>query len=1025
MSKFYKAQTEMVHTWEFTAFIRAVGEARSKQEEDEIIQRDLGNLRKSFETAHVEDWLLKECVVRLLYAEMLGHPAKFAHILCVNLSASPDLLVKRTGYLGTWLTIAPQEDIMILIVSNLLRDMNSSNFLHTAAALTAASKVVRRDLICAIKPEVVKLLDHSAPLVRKKAVIALHALYRNTADLVDYKNFFLRALGDPNPAVEAAALSPLLDIVQTNPELCRDLTETFIKVLEKVVSRRLSGDYEYQRVPGPWFQIQVMRILAALVCDSGELAAKCEYVLTEVITRADTGSTIGYAVACEAISLITRIPTIPSLIELSVETTAKMFATRNVNLRYTAIQALSNLARINTDYLRRHQEDILECLGDSDEMIRRKTTFLLLSMCNEGNVDIIVKKLIKYLNSQIDNYVLQELTQSICRTVERFSMRRLWYISTMNRLLLCAAEHVPYSSIQGMLKLIVEGDESGDEASDVAFRLRCVEEYFGLISCSQKKMPDALCRVAAWVVGEYGFLATAINRRLMVDGLCDLFARTDSGDARDWIIMAVMKIVASDGVVPENVKELIERFKDSRIATTQQRCYEFSRLTQMLPLMKRSLPLDRCCEEVDIEETLSFLNPFVQKALLGGAKPYEKRPVCREVRTEIPLCIEKYETPQLKTSEASLTCEVCDTEAKPPELAIRPSTRRWGAKTGNAAAMVNTGLAPDSHMREVGGGERITLSAQVARTGATLDEPCGVFGPQCDQSLPATPPTLGTKCSKNKKLLEDIFDASVQLKKYPHVAQQVPDLFEAVEVENKKNLAGKNGSALSVHMEHVREERAVGITLFMVGNVTVNDLVVNVLPPSNCTLHVTSHSVQSAKLTGSTTITMETLKVNQSLEVVMQLLLTGFPNDMHVRVKVVYRRSKPFDMIDVGKSESTTATMTLQVGDFLRPASSMTTDTFGEMWLKYIGEYKTTLHGTAALTLESISQLLMERASLRVVEMIGNELIVAAVLPGTDQLLLGHVVLVDHHCANATFRAQDKRLAEFVVRSLDSAIPLS
>ena len=47
MSKLHKAQTQQGHSKVFFEYIRSIGEAKSKQEEDKIVEKDLALLKHS------------------------------------------------------------------------------------------------------------------------------------------------------------------------------------------------------------------------------------------------------------------------------------------------------------------------------------------------------------------------------------------------------------------------------------------------------------------------------------------------------------------------------------------------------------------------------------------------------------------------------------------------------------------------------------------------------------------------------------------------------------------------------------------------------------------------------------------------------------------------------------------------------------------------------------------------------------------------------------------------------------------
>ncbi|EAN96655.1 putative epsilon-adaptin [Trypanosoma cruzi] len=1008
MSKLYRAQTQQGHSRGFFEYIRSVGESKSKQEEDAIVTRDLAELKKTLASNNIEKRLLKEYVVRIFYAEMLGVSAEFAHIHCVNLSSSPDLLSKRTGYLGTWLTVGPEHDLMYLIVSNLQRDMKSSSFLDIAAALTAASKLVRLELMNAINTEVVGLLRHPNALVRKKAVSTMHAFYRKSEGLIGDTKIFRQMLCDADPSVMGAALPLFADVICTDPTSQRELISIFLSILKQIGEHRLSREYEYHGIPAPWLQIKLLQMLPILIGDEPSLARKCEEALREVITRADNGLVIGYAVMCEAIRVITLIPTIPTLVELAAEAISKFLSARKANLRYAGIQALSQIVRLDPKYAHEHQHVVMACLEEADDTIRRKTMMLLLAMCNEDNVEVIVTRLVKSLSQTTDKYFREEFTRRICDAVDRFSPGAVWYIETMNKLLLCAAEHVPQMTIQGILKLIVEG-EGKDGEKDAAFRTFCVETYFDLLEGSQKNLPEAFCRVAAWVIGEYGFLAKRISRTMLLDRLCDMLERAECADTRGWIIMAMIKIVAHAGAMPDNVEDLITRFKDSRSVWIQQRCYEFSELVKMPVLMKKVLPLDGCCEEVDLDESMGFLDGIVQEALLAGARPYEKREILLGVKEEETLRTDAYELVRTDVvNENELDPENFKTE-EPHKLVIRPAVKRWGLKN------LEEDITPTEENPTAGGPDasEATGSMECFSEGAVLHHvdphaPSSLSTPSAAVNLPM--PREVSKPSKNKKFLNDIF--SVGNKKKLTVRGH-NGATESLVHAGKGSEENDAGSLLSIHMEYVRELATTGVVVRFVAKVGVENVVISMRAPPNCTLRFVSCSATSATVDG-TAVTLNKLQANQPVELEMQVLPVGFPKEGRVKVEITYRSAVP------GDPQCASVSRALSARDILRPPAQMTTAEFGQTWVGLREECKLQMSSAAPLTPQSLQNLLLERASLRVVEVIRNELITAAKLIGTGKPVLCHVDVVGPNAANVKVRADDKGFAAYVAHALSA-----
>lgn len=685
--KLYNAQTQQGHSYGFFEYIRRIGEATSKQEEDEIVTRDLRELKASLADPNVDKNLYNEFAVRVFYAEMLGHSADFGHIHCVNLCSHPDLLFKRTGYLSTWLCVSPEHDFMYLIVATMQKDMKSTNYLDVSAALTAATKLLRPELIPTVTTEVGALLKHPKAIVRRKAVEVLHAFYVKTDGAVGELSLFRQALCDKDPSVVDAALRLLRTVIRRNPTSQRDLFDSFLFILTQLIQRRLPRDYDYHGVPAPWMQMRLVQLLALLVGRDAQLAAKCEPVLIEVMQRADVGLVIGFAIICEVIRAVAVMPPLPSLLELSTEAVHKFITSPSANLRYVGLQALSQLVNVSPSLAEHHQRGILHCLEDSDDTIRRNTVSLLFAMCTEDNIEPIADRIIHLVartTTAADPYMKRSVVRGLCMVVERFAPSAAWFLSTMNRLLLVASEYVPPSAVQRMLKLIADG-QGNDDAEDAAFRARCVEDYFALTE-RVGGIPEVLQRVAAWVMGEYGYLTRTLTRSMLLDRLCDLLERTDDAVTREWVVTAMMKLEAHSGSggrldVTDNVMELVRRFRNSRSVGLQQRCYEFAELVTMPLVMPRVLPLDGCCEEMEVDPEMHFLDALVAQALRDGARPYDSG----TLRTRAKPIEPALRTEAYKSADTVVSTRAASWNAQLPvseeggRLALREGgTRRWG-----------------------------------------------------------------------------------------------------------------------------------------------------------------------------------------------------------------------------------------------------------------------------------------------------------------------------------------------------------
>ena len=89
----------VAHGKEFFDLVKAIGESKSKQEEDRIVAEEVAFLKKKIVESGLSKKKVKEFLVRAIYVEMLGQDASYAYIRAVELCASTNIAQKRTGYL--------------------------------------------------------------------------------------------------------------------------------------------------------------------------------------------------------------------------------------------------------------------------------------------------------------------------------------------------------------------------------------------------------------------------------------------------------------------------------------------------------------------------------------------------------------------------------------------------------------------------------------------------------------------------------------------------------------------------------------------------------------------------------------------------------------------------------------------------------------------------------------------------------------------------------------------------------------
>ena len=126
---------------ELFELVKSIGESRSKQEEDKIISQEASILKVRIAEPTLSPKKMKEMLIRAIYLEMLGTDASFAYIHAINLTNGGSVVSKRVGYLTCALCLPSESQLLILLVANLQKDLQSANYFEVSSALTAVCAI--------------------------------------------------------------------------------------------------------------------------------------------------------------------------------------------------------------------------------------------------------------------------------------------------------------------------------------------------------------------------------------------------------------------------------------------------------------------------------------------------------------------------------------------------------------------------------------------------------------------------------------------------------------------------------------------------------------------------------------------------------------------------------------------------------------------------------------------------------------------------------------------------------------------
>ena len=314
--------------------------------------------------------------------------------------------------------------------------------------------------------------------------------------------------------------------------------------------------------------MKLLKVLAILGRGDASASASMYAVLGEVLQRSDPATTIGNALLYQAASTIAAIVPDAKLLQACSDLTQRFLRSDSHNLKYCGIEALGRLVALNPDCGAEHQLAVIECLEDPDPTLKRCTLNLLYAMTRASNVEVIVERMLAFLQTTEEEFGKREVAQRICTLAERYAPSTHWFIATMTSVFQLAGSLLPPRTAHEVMRLIAEGSGEEEEADRLlrsqAVRiatslslsrlpsscqtslshshplLGCqVASYMALLD--DPGLPPMLLHLICWVVGEYGAADGGSSADAVIARLCDAAeSNSDSNDVRVRVVHATL-----------------------------------------------------------------------------------------------------------------------------------------------------------------------------------------------------------------------------------------------------------------------------------------------------------------------------------------------------------------------------------------------------------------------------------------------------------------------------------------------------
>ncbi|GET00949.1 AP-4 complex subunit epsilon [Rhizophagus clarus] len=650
----------------FFEFITKVGEARSKQEEDRYVTEELTYLKNKLNQPDISTNKMKDYITRLVYCDMLGHNVEFGHIHAVKLvQSAKGLWEKRVGYLACSLFLHETHELSIMLINTIQKDLRSSNHLEVCAALTALCQLLNTEMIPAVFGLVEEKLSHPKDIVRKKAVMVFHRLSRDKPELmIHLDEKFRQMLSGGDPGVLGAILCLFIDFVKEDPSKYKDLVPALVNILEQVLDRYLPRNYDYHGAPAPWIQIKIIQILGMLAQDDEKISSEIGQLIVHTLKKAENGVDCSYAIIFECIRalaglhsrvLTTLIHKPSHLNPLSIIT--RFLKSHNHNLKYLGLIALSEIDPVwwveGEWWGEEQMRIIVDCLEEKDDSLKRKTLDLLYMMVNPQNIIIIVEKMTEVLRTTptTDVFLRKLLVERIIEICGKFATNSEWMVKSI--IIVFEIADNLFDEKTGNLAFLIVSRETDDPEKDSELRKYAVVESIKVLD---KDSSNISSNLLIWTVKVLGEFLNHLDEQyeVVINKLCELLNKDNvDRSLQTAIITSLLKLVSKTKNCSNNVMEAIIKCRESSFGDVKQRSQEFIILADDFLLLDEILKPSSYIEEFAIDETLSFLDEFVETALKNGAKPYNPIPIVQNNETSesekksVEIRYEAYEKPDL------------------------------------------------------------------------------------------------------------------------------------------------------------------------------------------------------------------------------------------------------------------------------------------------------------------------------------------------------------------------------------------
>ncbi|KAI9622377.1 hypothetical protein KEM48_007268 [Puccinia striiformis f. sp. tritici PST-130] len=283
--------TEMRGLNQYIADLRA---CRVRELEEKRINKEMANIRQKFKEGNLDGYSKKKYLAKIIFTYILGYPVDIGHMEAVNLISSPKYSEKQIGYLALTLLMHENSDLVRLVINSIRKDLDGHNEATNCLALQAIANIGGKEMSESLLHDVYSLLISpvSNPFVKKKAALTLLRLYRKNPEVFPISDWALRIvslMAERDMGVCLAVTSLVLTLAQDH---LQDFAVCYQKAVDKlynvIIDYVTPSEYIYYRVPIPWLQCKLLRLLQYYPpTEDRATASTLQIVLTKILDLAN------------------------------------------------------------------------------------------------------------------------------------------------------------------------------------------------------------------------------------------------------------------------------------------------------------------------------------------------------------------------------------------------------------------------------------------------------------------------------------------------------------------------------------------------------------------------------------------------------------------------------------------------------------------------------------------------------------------------------------------------------------------